>query len=93
MDLYRIIDDLTTERDRIVRIIESLELMVYDPATSRPAAKRGRKPGVAAKKTAARRGRPPMNAAERAAQAARMKEYWAKRRAEKNGAAESPAEA
>lgn len=94
MDLYRIIAELTTERERVQRIIESLESMLYPEDTgagARPTAKRGRKPKAAAKKRASRRGRPPMSAAEREAQSARMKSLWEKRRAEKAGAGEPSA--
>ena len=69
MDLYRIIDDLLKERDRLQRIIESLEAM----------------DGVAGKPPRARpagRGRKSMNNAARKEVSERMKLYWAKRRGE-----------
>jgi hypothetical protein len=68
MDLYRIIRELVQERDRLQRIIESLEQM--DPAgrtEPRPQAKR--------------RGRKSMDRAAREEVSARMKRYWAQRRA------------
>jgi hypothetical protein len=70
MDLYRIIGDLVEERNRLQRIIESLEAMdgiAAKPARSRPAATRGRKS---------------MDNAARKEVSERMKLYWAKRRGE-----------
>jgi hypothetical protein len=70
MDLYRIIGDLVEERNRLQRIIESLEAMdgiTAKAARSRPAATRGRKS---------------MDNAARKEVSERMKLYWAKRRAE-----------
>jgi hypothetical protein len=67
MDLYRIIGDLVEERNRLQRIIESLEAMdgiAAKPARSRPAA----------------RGRKSMDHAARKEVSERMKLYWAKRR-------------
>jgi hypothetical protein len=67
MDLYRIIGDLVGERNRLQRIIESLEAMdgiAPKPARSRPAA----------------RGRKSMDNAARKEVSERMKLYWAKRR-------------
>jgi hypothetical protein len=66
MDLYRIINELLEERDRVNRIIESLELMTEEgvPVT---------KPG--------KRGRKRMDASARKSVSLRMKQYWAKRRA------------
>jgi hypothetical protein len=77
MDLYRIIGDLVEERNRLQRIIESLEAMdgiVAKPARSRPAT----------------RGRKSMDNAARKEVSERMKLYWAKRRAAGTG---SPASA
>jgi len=72
MDLYRIIYDLVQERNRIQRIIESLESM---------------NPGFSAKnlrrtEPRKRRGRKSMDPAARAEVSERMKRYWAKRRTE-----------
>jgi hypothetical protein len=69
MDLYRIIGDLVEERNRLQRIIESLEAM--DAAAVRPV--RTRPVG---------RGRRSMDHAARKQVSDRMKLYWAKRRAE-----------
>jgi hypothetical protein len=69
MDLYRIIGDLVEERNRLQRIIESLEAMdgvAPKLARSRPAA----------------RGRKSMDHAARREVSERMKLYWAKRRGE-----------
>lgn len=70
MDLYRIIFELVQERNRLQRIIESLETM--DPDADPPSR-------VAAK----RRGRKSMDRAAREEVSARMKRYWARRRAER----------
>jgi hypothetical protein len=75
MDLYRIIGDLVEERNRLQRIIESLEAM--DGITAK-----------AARSRPATRGRKSMDNAARKEVSERMKLYWAKRRAAR---AESPA--
>jgi hypothetical protein len=67
MDLYRIIGELVEERERLQRIIESLEAM--SDAGSRPPRLRQRG-----------RGRKSMDASARKEVSARMKLYWAKRR-------------
>ena len=70
MDLYRIIRELVHERDRIQRIIESLEAV--------------KTPGKAARKPGGkRRGRKSMDNAARAEVSERMKRYWKQRRIEK----------
>jgi hypothetical protein len=66
MDLYRIINELLEERDRVNRIIESLESMSEDGPVVRKPRKRGRKR---------------MDASARRSVSLRMKQYWAKRRA------------
>ena len=71
MDLYRIIFELVQERNRLQKIIESLESM--DPGAEPPAR-------VPLKK----RGRKSMDRAARDEVSARMKRYWAKRRAEEH---------
>jgi hypothetical protein len=70
MDLYRIIGDLVEERNRLQRIIESLEAM--DGVASKPV--RARPAG---------RGRKSMDNAARKEVSERMKLYWAKRRGER----------
>lgn len=69
MDLYRIIGDLVEERNRLQRIIESLEAM----------------DGISAKQVKTRRvsrGRKSMDHAARKEVSERMKLYWARRREE-----------
>ena len=73
MDLYRIIRELVQERDRIQRIIESLEEVKTPGKTSlKPQGKR--------------RGRKSMDHAARAEVSERMKRYWKQRRAEREQA-------
>lgn len=67
-DLYRIIRELVDERDKLDRIITSLEQMILSGDTSEPALKR--------------RGRKSMDSAARKQVSERMKRYWAKRRNE-----------
>jgi len=67
MDLYRIIGELVEERNRLQRIIESLEAM--EGLTDKPA-----------RTVTAGRGRKSMNPAARQEVSERMKQYWAKRR-------------
>jgi hypothetical protein len=71
MDLYRIIRELVLERDRLTRIIESLEEMRHD------------KPPDMRIEGIKRRGRKSMDRAARQEVSDRMKRYWAKRRAQK----------
>ena len=71
MDLYRIIGDLVQERNRIQRIIESLEAMGETGKAPRP--------------QPAARGRRSMDQAARKEVSDRMKAYWAKRRGETPG--------
>ncbi len=71
MDLYRIIRELVQERNRLQRIIESLEEM-------KPSGK------VQTRPTGKRRGRKSMDHAARAEVSARMTRYWAQRRAREN---------
>jgi hypothetical protein len=68
MDLYRIIFELVQERNRVQRIIESLENM--SSGAEAPARSRGK-----------RRGRKSMDEKAREEVSARMKRYWASRRA------------
>lgn len=65
MDLYRVINELVQERDRITRIMESLEL-VNQSGSEQPRKRRGRKS---------------MDAAGRQEVSERMRRYWAARRA------------
>jgi hypothetical protein len=68
MDLYRIIRELVDERDRLQRIIDSLEEM-------KPFGK------VPAKSEPKRRGRKSMDPAARIEVSERMTRYWAQRKA------------
>jgi alkyl hydroperoxide reductase subunit AhpC len=68
MDLYKIIGDLVDERNRIARIIESLQEAA------------GSGEVVTAKK---RRGRKSMDPKARREVSERMRRYWAQRRQEK----------
>lgn len=70
MDLYRIIRDLVQERDRLQRIIESLEEM-------KPSSR------IPGRPEAKRRGRKSMDRAARAEVSERMKRYWEQRRTQK----------
>jgi len=75
MDLYKIIRELVQERDRIDRIIDSLEDAANSGAHfSKPQKKR--------------RGRKSMDEAARAEVSERMKRYWSRRRAEKGQSGE-----
>ena len=66
MDLYRIINELIAERDRLARIIQSLEAMeAAGPPAKHPPRKRGRKF---------------MDSAARREVSERMKRYWAEKR-------------
>ena len=72
MDLYRVIRELVQERDRLDRIIQSLETEM-DTADEN-----GRVP-------AKRRGRKSMDGPARKEVSERMRRYWAKRREQQNG--------
>jgi hypothetical protein len=69
MDVYRIIRELVLERDRLQRIIESLEEM-------RPNGGRAQE-----RSEGKRRGRKSMDHAAREEVSERMKRYWAQRKA------------
>jgi hypothetical protein len=71
MDLYKIIGDLVEERNRIARIIESLEQAVGTREADAPRKRRGRKS---------------MDAKARREVSERMRRYWAQRRSEENSA-------
>ena len=72
MDLYKIIGDLVEERDRIARIIESLEEAVGTREAAIPRKRRGRKS---------------MDAKARREVSERMTRYWAQRRHEEENSA------
>jgi len=72
MDLYRIIRELVQERDRVQRIIESLEEMKsYGKVPPKPPKQK-------------RRGRKSMDRAARMEVSQRMTRYWAQRKAQEN---------
>ena len=70
MDLYKAIQDLYAEKEKLERVIASLEELQRTggavPAPPKPAAKR--------------RGRKSMNSEERLEVSERMRKYWASRR-------------
>jgi hypothetical protein len=76
MDLYSVIRELVQERDRVQRIIESLE-GVSPPSRAQPV-----RSGVE------RRGRKSMDHAARQEVSQRMKSYWAQRRGQKKSASD-----
>jgi hypothetical protein len=69
MDLYKAIQDLYAEKEKLERVIASLEEL-QRTAGSLPALP----------KPAKRRGRKSMNPAERQEVSERMRKYWASRR-------------
>jgi hypothetical protein len=77
VDLYKIIQTLHEERERLAKLIEHLERVKI----SKDASMRRKPPR--------RRGRKAMSAAERRAASERMKKYWAARRAPAGGGAGS----
>jgi hypothetical protein len=70
MDLDKVIQDLYAERERLNRVIASLEELQRAPGVDVPSAAAVRK----------RRGRKSMDAAERLEVSERMKKYWSSRR-------------
>jgi hypothetical protein len=75
MDLYRIIRELVLERDRLQKIIDSLEEMKHD------------RPSGIRIEGAERRGRKSMDRAAREQVSERMKRYWADRKAQRSASA------
>ena len=70
MDLYETIQDLYAEKERLERVIASLEALLGINKTELP------------KQRGAKRGRKSMSPSEREAVSARMKNYWDQRRKE-----------
>ncbi len=70
MDLYKAIQDLYAEKEKLERVIASLEDLQRAAGGGVPAMP----------KTGKRRGRKSMSADERQEVSARMKKYWASRR-------------
>jgi hypothetical protein len=75
MDLYKAIQDLYAEKEKLERVIASLEEL-QRTADSAPVLPRSVK----------RRGRKSMNSSERQEVSERMRKYWAARRSDKNAA-------
>lgn len=70
MDLYKAIQDLYAEKEKLERVIASLEDLQRAAGGGIPPAPKSEK----------RRGRKSMSADERQEVSARMKKYWASRR-------------
>ena len=73
MDLYKVIQDLYAEKEKLERVIASLEELQQAggalPAAPKPASRRGRKS---------------MSSGERKEVSERMRKYWESRRSGKN---------
>ena len=69
MDLYKVIQDLYAEKEKLERVIASLEELQKTADAKAPAPK-----------TVSRRGRKSMDSGERKQVSERMKKYWASRR-------------
>ena len=74
MDLYKAIRDLYAEKERLERVIASLEELQRTGATIPEADLKGK-----------RRGRKSMSSGERQEVSERMKKYWANRRKRDSG--------
>ena len=79
MDLYKALQDLYAEKEKLERAIASLEALRRVGGEMPPL------PSIAK-----RRGRKSMNPEERAEVSARMKKYWASRRRHKTESKRSP---
>jgi hypothetical protein len=79
MDLYKAIQDLYAEKEKLERVIASLEELQRTagsvPALPKPAKRRGRKS---------------MNSSERQEVSERMRRYWASRREQKQSDGKPP---
>ena len=69
MDLYKVIQDLYAEKEKLERVIASLEELQKTAGAAVPAPK-----------AVSRRGRKSMGTGERKEVSERMKKYWASRR-------------
>ncbi len=74
MDLYKAIQDLYAEKEKLERVIASLEELQRNA---------GNMPALPPK-LSKRRGRKSMDSSERQEVSERMRKYWASRREEKN---------
>ena len=79
MDLYKAIQDLYAEKEKLERVIASLEDLQRAAGGGIPPTPKSGK----------RRGRKSMSKDERQEVSARMKKYWASRRKGKNNEAKS----
>jgi len=75
MDLYETIQDLYAEKERLERVIASLEALMGIAKTDVP------------KACGSKRGRKSMSPSEREEVSARMKKYWDRRREEQSNSA------
>jgi hypothetical protein len=75
MDLYKAINELLEEKQRLDEVIARMEMLVSARAHARSGAT-----GPIAVPSPRKRGRKGMSEEERAEVSRRMKEYWAKRR-------------
>jgi len=83
MDLYKAIQDLYAEKEKLERVIASLEELQRSA---------GLLPPVAPAKPGKRRGRKSMSSEERQEVSARMRRYWASRRKGPGATKAAPAE-
>ncbi|MDX1982521.1 MAG: hypothetical protein SFV51_19765 [Bryobacteraceae bacterium] len=74
MDLYKAINELLEEKQRLDEVIARMEMLLSARQQARSAG------GPIAVPSARKRGRKGMSEEERAEVSRRMKEYWAKRR-------------
>jgi hypothetical protein len=81
MDLYKAIQDLYAEKEKLERVIASLEELQRSAGAAVPLPK-----------PVQRRGRKSMNAEERQEVSERMRKYWAGRRNKKREATARPPE-
>jgi hypothetical protein len=79
MDLYKAIQDLYAEKEKLERVIASLEELQRSPEAV---------PVLA--KPVKRRGRKSMNSQERQEVSERMRKYWAGRRGKKGEESKTP---
>lgn len=85
MDLYKAINELLEEKQRLDEVIARMEQLISVRQHSRGGGVTASSSGPIAVPAARKRGRKGMSEDERAEVSRRMKEYWAKRR--KGGAA------
>ena len=78
MDLYKAIQDLYAEKDRLERVIASLEALQKSAGAA-----------ATAPKSPKRRGRKSMTSKERREVSVRMKKYWETRRRQGGAGSES----